>query len=118
MTERKSSESKPSFTNAQDERHYSKNYSLIEKEDIEGTPFTVNGIGEKKEKKQWCITMGQVLISPMMETKEECLQVIAGKHWNLIINVAGLMAEGIIRKVIAEGGLSEKALDTLKEIKG
>lgn len=111
MTEKKSSESQQSSTSALEANPNNKNYPLVERKEIKGTPFTcVKMTAEGSDETQWFGIYGEVLITPIVKTEDEVLKMILDKDWQIIFNVAGLMAEFIVDKLLEEtdNGLLKK----------
>lgn len=73
------------------EETHNNNSSLITREEIEGTPFTI----VTNEGKSF-LTMGKYKISEEMEKEEIAIYMIENK-WNIIVTIAGIIAEHTIK---------------------
>ncbi len=62
-----------------EETDSSKSTSLIERESIPGTPFELITLQEGS-----MIVWGKFKISKMVDTKEECLELLRTELWNII----------------------------------
>lgn len=59
-----------------------KKEKLFEVKEVEGTPFAI-----LQDEKGYCVLFAQYKISEVVESRQEALQLIERKDWNLILNV-------------------------------
>lgn len=88
----KQSTQEESSTNAQNKEN-SVNYSVINREQVENSPFWIITIEDKKH----FIALGNTRCTEPTENKEELIQMIEEKDWNLLFQVIV-----VINKMIAK----------------
>lgn len=70
----------------------SKGYELVEKKEIEGTPFDALNI-----EGEWRIVLGIFQVYQGLDTFEECVKMTKGINWGFLMNVVSAMTEAIKR---------------------
>lgn len=80
-----------SQTNVEEKENNSTSSELIIREKIEGTPFTLI----KLESTGWFLTLGKYRMSEPVDNKEELIQKVIDKDWNLILDTICTLTEDV-----------------------
>lgn len=86
-----------SLTQENAKENLNKNYRLIERIEVENTPFTIL---KNNEKNNCFLAMGDYRLTPEMKTEEEIHQWIKDNHWLLITTIASIAAEKVYQMQI------------------
>lgn len=76
------------LSNAEETRN-NESSKLIEREEVDGTPFHITGTKEMG----YAVTFGKYRLSELREKKEDALQELIDQHWNITARLAGVIAE-------------------------
>lgn len=74
------------------------NYELLERIEIQGTPFTMVG----SEEQGYFAAMQRYRITERHKTKEEVLNYIDTNMWKIIVNITIILTEGTIEMMKAK----------------
>jgi hypothetical protein len=86
MSTKKSTKSDELLTSADVELQDNPSYPLVDVEKIEGTPFHV-----VSDENGHIVAIGKYRLSEILENKEDAIELIDSKNWNLIMNLIALI---------------------------
>lgn len=90
-------EKKPTKTTVTDNKT-----NAVSFKEVKGTPFhiakSIKQDTNGEEQKEYCVTIGAQAVTPMFPTKEDALNYINEKPWQLICAVAATFAEYTMNK--------------------
>lgn len=85
------------------ENSHSYDSTLVDRNKIDGTPFTIiSFLREGETEKKHFLTFGKYRISPDKNTKEELEDYIEQNKWNIITNLIILISETLEMQKIEE----------------
>jgi len=79
--------------NNTDDNHNKKSDSLIERKQIEGTPFTMI-----KQENRYFLVMGDHRLTEPNPSEEETLNLLEKEYWRLLITIIAIVIEKIKEK--------------------
>lgn len=80
-----------SQTNAEEAGKQNSSNKLIDREPLEGTPFTII-----KDEEGWMLVMGKYALTTKKETREELTTYIQEEMWNTIVKITVIIIETIL----------------------
>lgn len=78
------------------ENNPKQNSTLAEREQIQGTPFTLI----KTQEQQWFMVMGDYRVTETTKTKEEQIKKLESEKWLLIMHICIVAIEKINKTII------------------